>query len=126
MHGHVAGNLTSDVVIASGLLTGSGMPSEVPRELAQGMKRSGLPLTPQARRRALVLLASCPDGCTEAILAAHNIPAEIVAKLLRKGLATAGAERVGRVRINLTDEERDRKKFSLAAEPKLGCRIPWV
>ena len=63
------------------------------------MKRSGLPLTPQARRRALVLLASCPDGCTEAILAAHNIPAEIVAKLLRKGLATAGAERVGRVRI---------------------------
>ena len=55
------------------------------------MKRSGLHL--------IVLLASCPDGCTEAILAAHNIPAEIVAKLLRKGLATAGAERVGRVRI---------------------------
>ena len=63
------------------------------------MKRSGHPLTPQARRRALVLLASCPDGCTEAILAAHNIPAEIVAKLLRKGLATAAADRVGRVWI---------------------------
>ena len=71
------------------------------------MKRSGLPLTPQARRRALVLLASCPDGCTEAILAAHNIPAEIVAKLLHKGLATAGAERVGRVRIT----ERGRREL---------------
>ena len=72
------------------------------------MKRSGLHLTPQARRRALVLLASCPDdGCTEAILAAHNIPAEIVAKLLRKGLATAGAERVGRVRIT----ERGRREL---------------
>jgi hypothetical protein len=75
------------------------MPSEVPRELAQGMKRAGLHLTPQARRRALVLLASCPDGCTEAIFAAHNLPAEIVAKLLRKGLATAAADRVGRVWI---------------------------
>jgi hypothetical protein len=79
--------------------TASGMPSEVPRELAQGMKRASLHLTPQARRRALVLLASCPDGCTEAIFAAHNIPAEIVAKLLRKGLATAGADRVGRLWI---------------------------
>jgi hypothetical protein len=71
------------------------------------MKRSGHPLTPQARRRALVLLASCPDGCTEAILAAHNIPAEILAKLLHKGLATAGAERVGLVRIT----ERGRREL---------------
>ena len=77
------------------------MPSEVPRELAQGM--TGLHLTPQARRRALVLLASCPDGCTEAIFAAHNLPAEIVAKLLRKGLATAAADRVGRVWITRED-----------------------
>jgi hypothetical protein len=87
--------------------TASGMPSEVPRELAQGMKRASLHLTPQARRRALVLLASCPDGCTEAIFAAHNIPAEIVAKLLRKGLATAGAERVGRLWIT----ERGRREL---------------
>ena len=71
------------------------------------MKRSGLHLTSQARRRALVLLASCPDGCTEAILEAHNIPAEIVVKLLRKGLATAGAERVGRVWIT----ERGRREL---------------
>jgi putative heme iron utilization protein len=70
------------------------------------MKRSGLPLTQQARRRALVLLASCPDGCTEAILAAHNIQAEIVAKLLRKGLATAAADHVGRVWIT----ERGRRE----------------
>jgi hypothetical protein len=69
------------------------------------MKRSGLHLTPQARRRALVLLASCSDGCTEAILAAHNIPAEIVAKLLRKGLAAA--DRVGRVWIT----ERGRREL---------------
>jgi uncharacterized metal-binding protein len=57
------------------------------------MKRTG-PLTPQVRRRALALLASCPDGCTEAILAAHNIPAEIVVKLLRQGLAKTQIERV--------------------------------
>jgi hypothetical protein len=57
------------------------------------MKRTG-PLTPQVRRRALALLASCPDGCTEAILAAPNIPAEIVVKLLRQGLAKTQIERV--------------------------------
>jgi hypothetical protein len=48
-----------------------------------------------------------PDGCTEAIFAAHNIPAEIVAKLLRKGLATAGADRVGRLWIT----ERGRREL---------------
>jgi hypothetical protein len=46
-------------------------------------------LTPLIRRRALVLLSSCPDGCTKAVLAAHNISDEIVRRLVRNGLAVA-------------------------------------
>jgi hypothetical protein len=37
------------------------------------------------RRRALELLAACPDGCTEA---------ELLVELVRAGLASAHAERM--------------------------------
>jgi hypothetical protein len=46
------------------------------------------------RRRALELLASCGDGCTEAILLAHGSTAEQMVELIRAGFATATAERV--------------------------------
>jgi hypothetical protein len=46
------------------------------------------------RRRALELLASCRDGCTEAIMLAHGFTTEQVVELVRAGLATATAERV--------------------------------
>jgi hypothetical protein len=46
------------------------------------------------RRRALELLASCPDGCTEAIMLAHGFTTEQVVELVRARLATATAERV--------------------------------
>ena len=46
------------------------------------------------RRRALELLASCPEGCTEAILAARDIPVSLIVQLVRAGLATTKAERV--------------------------------
>jgi hypothetical protein len=49
---------------------------------------------PATRRRALELLASCRDGCTEAILAAHGFTIEQMADLVESGLATARAERV--------------------------------
>ena len=56
------------------------------------------------RRRALELLASCPDGCTEAILAARDIPVSLIVQLVRAGLATTKAERVvaGRLTIEVT------------------------
>jgi hypothetical protein len=47
------------------------------------------------RRRALELLASCRDGCTGALLRAHGFTIEQMVELVRSGLATATAERVG-------------------------------
>ena len=53
------------------------------------------------RRRALELLASCPEGCTEAILAARDIPVSLIVQLVRAGLATTKAERVVAGRLTL-------------------------
>ena len=44
------------------------------------------------RRRALELLASCPDGCTEAIMLAHGFTTELLVRLVRDGLASVTAE----------------------------------
>jgi hypothetical protein len=46
------------------------------------------------RRRALKLLAASPDGCTEAIMLAHGFTADMLADMIRAGLATAHAERM--------------------------------
>ncbi len=46
------------------------------------------------RRRALELLASCRDGCAEAIMLAHGFTVAQLVELVRDGLATATAERV--------------------------------
>jgi hypothetical protein len=47
------------------------------------------------RRRALELLAACPqEGCTQAILVAHGFTVEQMVELVRAGLATATAQRV--------------------------------
>jgi hypothetical protein len=68
---------------------------------------------PATRRRALELLAVSPDGCTEAIMVAHGFAANMLADLIRDGLATAGTERVvagGRsievARVRVTDTGR--------------------
>ena len=47
------------------------------------------------RHRALELIAAHPDGCTEAILAAESIPADVLIELVQSGLAIARNERVG-------------------------------
>ena len=47
-----------------------------------------------ARLRALELLAAHPNGCTEAMLAAENIPADALVELVRGGLAVARNERL--------------------------------
>jgi hypothetical protein len=69
--------------------------------------------TPATRRRPLELLAASPDGCTEAIIVAHGFAVDMLADLIRAGLATARIERVvagGRaievVRVRVTDAER--------------------
>jgi hypothetical protein len=46
------------------------------------------------RRRALELLSSCRDGCTEALMIAHGFTVEQIVELVRAGLATATAERI--------------------------------
>jgi hypothetical protein len=46
------------------------------------------------RRRALDLLASCRDGCTEALLFAYGITVEMLVGLIHGGLATATTERM--------------------------------
>jgi hypothetical protein len=55
------------------------------------------------RQRALELLASCPDGCPEGLLAAHGFTIPDMVELVRAGLATATAERIvaGRRSIEL-------------------------
>jgi hypothetical protein len=68
---------------------------------------------PPTRRRALELLAASPDGCSEAIMVTHGFTVDMLVKLVRAGLATAGTERVvagGRsievARVGITDAGR--------------------
>jgi hypothetical protein len=65
------------------------------------------------RRRALELLASCRDGCTEAMMRAHGFTVSQMVNLVRDGLATAYTERMiggNRMmeipRLKITDEGR--------------------
>jgi hypothetical protein len=49
---------------------------------------------PDRSREALKLLASCQDGCTEAIMLANGFTIALMVELVRAGLATAAAERM--------------------------------
>ena len=52
--------------------------------------------------RALALLAGNPDGMTESLLVyAHEIPIEVLVKLIHAGLAVASVEQLGRPRIEV-------------------------
>ena len=55
------------------------------------------------QRRALRLLAGSPHGCTEAIMLAHGFKTELLAVLVRDGLAAAepGTVRTGRRQIEV-------------------------
>jgi hypothetical protein len=59
------------------------------------MSRTRHKRVPSVRRRALEIIADHPDGCTEAKLAAHDIPADVLIDLVQSGLAIARNERVG-------------------------------
>jgi hypothetical protein len=56
-----------------------------------------------AQRRALRLLAGSPLGCSEAILLAHGFKTELLAVLVRDGLAITqpGTTRAGRRRLEV-------------------------
>lgn len=58
------------------------------------MKRTRHKRFPSLRRRALELIALRPEGCTEAVLAAENIPAAVLIELVRSGLVVARKERI--------------------------------
>jgi hypothetical protein len=64
------------------------------QELASGMKRTRHKRVPSVRRRALQIIAANPHGCTEAMLAALDIPADILIELERGGLVIARRESV--------------------------------
>jgi hypothetical protein len=49
---------------------------------------------PSTRLRALEIIAAHPNGCTEAMLAAHDIPIEVLVDLVQSGLVMARMERV--------------------------------
>ena len=59
------------------------------RCMSFAMKR---PTRKAALRGALEFIAAHPDGCTEAILAAENIPASILIELVRGGFVVARQE----------------------------------
>jgi hypothetical protein len=46
------------------------------------------------RRRALELLATCRDGCIEALMLGNGFPVEMLVELIRTGLASVEAERM--------------------------------
>jgi hypothetical protein len=84
--------------------------------------RKGVP-KPHDRRRALELLASSPDGCTEGLMVVNGFTIERLLELLQTGLAFAHAERKivdGKMtevaRLGITDEGR-RLLVSDAATP---------
>jgi hypothetical protein len=62
------------------------------------------------QRRALELLAGrAKQGCTEAFLLAHGFTIELLADMVRAGLATAQIERArtgGQTRVHITDAGR--------------------
>ena len=49
---------------------------------------------PSARHRALEIIAAHPNGCTGAMLVAHDIPADVLTELVQSGLVMARVERV--------------------------------
>jgi hypothetical protein len=57
------------------------------------MKRTRHKRLPSLRRRALELIACHPEGCTEAVLAAEDIPAAVLTDLVHSGLVVARNER---------------------------------
>jgi hypothetical protein len=70
-------------------------------------------LSKPERRRALELLASCREGCTETVMLAHGFSIDMMVELINSGLATAQSERFvgggyqgGSARVRITEAGR--------------------
>jgi hypothetical protein len=69
-----------------------------------------------SRRRALELLAACPEGCTEGILLANGFTVDMIVDLVRAVLATAARPSEagwGRERSSVRITEAGRKALDL-------------
>ena len=82
-------------------------------------------------RRALELLASCRDGCTEALKLAYGFTIEQMVELIRAGLPTAHTERVvaaGRTvevaRVSITEAGRQALAGTTITRSCPGC-VVW-
>jgi len=65
-----------------------------PADALSSHQRSRKRVPEPDRRRALELLASSPDGCTEAILRAHGFSTAQIVDFVHAGLASAPSRRV--------------------------------
>src|SRR5262245_54159274 len=75
-----------------GCLISQGIAFRASRMPTPRLRRRALQPT---RRRALELLASCPDGATDTILTAtHGLTTEMLVDLIRDGLATGRTEQL--------------------------------
>jgi hypothetical protein len=70
-------------------------------------------IPPATRQRALELLAALRDGCTEAIMIAHGFTVDVLAGIVRAGLAmanvermVAGEKRIEVIRVRITEAGR--------------------
>jgi hypothetical protein len=79
------------------------------------MKRTRHKRSPSPRRRALELIAAHPNGCTEFVLAAENIPANVLIELVRNGLVVARNERI--------DDEADAIETTRVRISETGMRV---
>ena len=70
------------------------------------------------------MLASCPDGCTEAVMQAHGFTSEQIVELMRAGLATAQAEHVeaGARRFEVNGSQCRRPSFLGVSPAPKGIR----
>jgi hypothetical protein len=75
-----------------------------------GARKRVLPAT---RRRALELLAASRDGCSEAIMLAHGFTVDVLAEIVRAGLAmanvkrmVAAGKRIEVIRVRITEAGR--------------------
>jgi hypothetical protein len=95
-------NVVSNQLTAASANSGGGRVAVLRNNLGAEPRMPVLPLGQDVGRmkftpdqtRALELLADSPRGCTEAILLAHGFSIELLAELVRDGLATAEPERM--------------------------------
>jgi hypothetical protein len=86
------------------------IPAARHRSLGQCLRRSAAATLPD-RIGALELLASCREGCTEAIMLARGFTVEQMVELVRAGLAVperivAGARTIEVTRVRIADAGR--------------------